>query len=153
MLIGDSSIAIPLPLSQCVVPSGVNGPVALFITSDGQPLLNDVHDRAQKQVVAGPTVAFIDAQPQMLPQLVKVGNGSQPLTSTMTQTITPAQASAIISSAGASTATSDAAPSATPSGAPPGSPGSSASIVSPPGGKNTFTGPSPDGMTTVNGWS
>lgn len=160
MLIGGSPTAIPLPLSQCVVPSGVNGPVALFVTSDGQPLLNDVHDRAQKQVVAGPTLAFIDAQPQMLPQLVKTGNSSQPLNYTTTQTISPAQASAVISGAAASTPTSTATstdtaatPSATPSDTPPGSPGSSASIVSSPGGKNTFTGPSPDGMVTVNGWS
>jgi len=155
MLIGDSPTAIPLPISQCVVPSGVNGPVALFITSDGQPLLNDVHDRAQKQVVAGPTLAFIDTQPQMLPQLVKAGNGSQPLTTTTTQTISPAQASAVIASAGAismPSPTSATASSATPGSASP-TPGTSVSVVSPPGGKNTFTGPSPDGMMTVNGWS
>ena len=128
------------------MPSGINGPVALFITSDGQPLLNDVHDRAEKEIVAGPTLAFIDAQPQMLPQLVKAGNGSQPMTSTTTQTISPAQASGIISSA--------SSPSATPAGVPPTeTPSTSASIVSTPGGMNTFTGPSPDGMVTVNGWS
>jgi len=157
MLIGDASIAIPLPLSQCVVPSGINGPVALFITSDGQPLLNDVHDRAEKEIIAGPTLAFIDAQPQTLPQLVKAGNGSQPLTSTTTQTISPAQASGIISSASGvsmSTSASDTTPSATPAGvSPTETPSTSASIVSTPGGMNTFTGPSPDGMVTVNGWS
>ncbi|KAJ3571190.1 hypothetical protein NP233_g3918 [Leucocoprinus birnbaumii] len=71
MMLGGATMSIPLPLSQCVVPDGINGPVAIWITSDGQPLLNNVRDRATTQLVAGPTLAFIDTQSQSLGQLVR----------------------------------------------------------------------------------
>ena len=146
MLFGDSQTgqSIPLPLSQCTVPSGINGPVAIFITSDGQPLLNDVHDRSQKQIVAGPTLAFIDTQPQMLPQLVRMGPGAIQQPSTTTQTISPAEASSLISSVSMS-AMGTAAPSAMPTM-------SAAISGSTPGGPSMYTGPSADGSVTVNGW-
>lgn len=183
MLIGNAPIAIPLPISQCVVPTGINGPVALFITTDMQPLLRDVHDRAQKQIVAGPTLVFIDMQPQMLPQLVRGASGSQPLTMTMTQTISPSVASSIMSngsggasvSSSASGAMSSAMGSAASASASSSALASSASLPpsstmvpnassTPPAntstssssmlsGPNMSTGPSPDGTVTVNGWT
>jgi rubrerythrin len=108
MLVGGQPMSIPLPLSQCVVPEGINGPVAIFVTSDGQPLLNDVKDRATSQLIAGPALAFIDTQPQMLGQLLRTGgavnNSGAGAASTATATISPAQASAIVSSAGSASA-------------------------------------------------
>ncbi|GLB33247.1 putative ferritin-like domain containing protein [Lyophyllum shimeji] len=146
MLVGGAPMSIPLPLSQCVVPAGINGPVALFITSDGQPLINNVRDRATNKLVAGPTLAFVDTKPQMLGQIARSssGSGSNAQSSTSTQTISPAEASSIISSAnGAATATAAAASASS----------TSASVSGTSGGPNTFVGKSPDGKITVKGWT
>jgi hypothetical protein len=155
MLVGGAATTLPFPVSDCVVPDGINGPVGIFITSDGQPLINNVRDRDQTKIVAGPTLAFIDIKPEVLGQLVRNpgaagGNGTDApaATSTTTRTISPAEASSIILSA-----------TATPT--PPANPGNTdASADSPPppppppaGGKNDYKGKSADGKTTVNGWS
>ncbi|KAF8966499.1 ferritin-like domain-containing protein [Flammula alnicola] len=160
MLIGGQFASIPLPFNNCVVPSGINGPVAIFVTSDGQPLLNNVRDRATTQLVAGPTMAFIDTQPDMLGQLARIPAGGA--------TISPAQESAIIGSASAATAASTAAvstASSSSSGSALASPASgssspsssstasASSASSTPGGPNTFVGPSADGSITVDGWT
>lgn len=160
MLLGGQPFSIPLPFDNCVVPQGVNGPVAIFITSDGQPLINNVRDRATTQLVAGPTMAFIDTQPQMLGQLAR-SNGNSAISSTSTATISPAQASAVISAAGSSatgssnsTAVTSAAGSSTTSASTSSasSPGSSP-MSNLSGGPNTFVGPSANGAITVNGWT
>ncbi|PPQ73842.1 hypothetical protein CVT26_012177, partial [Gymnopilus dilepis] len=166
MMLGGQPFSIALPFDQCVVPQGINGPVAIWITSDGQPLINNVRDRATSQLVAGPTMAFIDTQPQMLGQLARADGNSQ-VSSTSTSTISPAQASAIISAAGSSTATATATDSAASAAAtvPSSSLGSSSSpdvssLTGPgsdpnqtPGGPNNFTGQSADGAITVDGWT
>ncbi|KAJ6595107.1 ferritin-like domain-containing protein [Mycena vulgaris] len=76
MIVGGASFSINLPLAECVVPNGINGPVAIWITSDAQPLVNNVVDRAKTQQVAGPTLTFIDSQPEMLVQMVRSSGGS-----------------------------------------------------------------------------
>ncbi|KAG6861421.1 hypothetical protein C0995_000261 [Termitomyces sp. Mi166 len=145
MLVGGNSTSLPLPLSQCVVPDSINGPVALFITSDNQPLINNVRDRAQGNIVAGPTVAFIDTKPELLGQIARSGpnSGSQ---STSTSTISPAQASSIVSAAGGASTTGAAAV-VVPTSSP--APSTSSSF----GGPNNTTGLSADGNIIVNGWS
>ncbi|TFK43079.1 ferritin-like domain-containing protein [Crucibulum laeve] len=178
MLLGGATSSIALPLSQCIVPQ-INGPVAIFITSDGQPLLNNVRDRATTQLVAGPTLAFIDTQPQVLGQLARgsAGAGSNQATTTSTQTLSPAEASAAIASASAATATAadasvtsaadasaatpatDASAATSAADASATSAAADASASATPaasnnvaGGPNMFTGKSPDGKVTVNGW-
>jgi len=133
MLLGGEAASIPLPFDNCVVPEGINGPVAIFVTSDSQPLVNNVRDRASTQLVAGPTFAFIDTQPQMLNQLARVNLNVAGATSTSTRTISPGEATSIIS--GASTVE-------TPSLNSP-----------PPSTANTATGASVDGAITVVGWT
>ncbi|KAF8811855.1 hypothetical protein BYT27DRAFT_7252377 [Phlegmacium glaucopus] len=76
MLLGGQPTSIPFPFNSCVVPPGINGPVAIFITSDGQPLINNVVDRATTQLVAGPLLTFIDTQPQKLGEAVGIASGS-----------------------------------------------------------------------------
>ena len=95
MLVGGLPFTISLPLSQCVVPDGIdiNGPVALWVTSDSQPLVNNPRDRAADKMVAGPTIAFLDTKPQILGQMARTLPGAPP---TVTSTITPDQASSII---------------------------------------------------------
>ncbi|KAF8164868.1 ferritin-like domain-containing protein [Crassisporium funariophilum] len=166
MMLGGLPNSIPLPFDNCVVPAGINGPVAIWITSDGQPLINNVRDRATTQLVAGPALAFIDTQPQMLGQLARLSPGASGAVSTSTRTISPADASSII--AAATPAPNAPAPNAD-SGSPVPSPvvtGVSSSVLSAPsgspsappstgtaGGPNTFVGKSPDGAITVNGWT
>jgi hypothetical protein len=110
MLLGGQPTSIPFPFNNCVVPSGINGPVAVFITSDGQPLINNVVDRATTQLVAGPLLTFIDTQPQVLGETVGINSGSScksrsssdgSNSTITTQTISPAQASALVSGASA----------------------------------------------------
>lgn len=54
MLLGGDAAATVLPLSQCIVPDDVSGPVALFVTSDAQPLSADVVTQVKTGIVAGP---------------------------------------------------------------------------------------------------
>ena len=118
MLLGGQPTSIPFPFNSCVVPSGINGPVAVFITSDGQPLINNVVDRATTQLVAGPLLTFIDTQPQILGEAVGITSGSSSNSSSgsgsgstiTTQTISPAQASAIILGAVNAAASASAVP-------------------------------------------
>lgn len=160
MLVGGAFSSIALPFDNCVVPAGINGPVAIFITSDGQPLLNNVRDRATTQLVAGPLMAFIDTQPQMLGQLARQGSDSNSPSSTSTRTISPAEASSIIATDAASaTPAPTGAASATDSAATASSTDAassqvlSASAPSTPGKPNAFVGKSADGSIGVLGWS
>ncbi|KAF8511178.1 ferritin-like domain-containing protein [Gautieria morchelliformis] len=125
MMIGGAVNSISLPLSGCNVPATVNGPVAIWITNSTQPLLNNVIDRSTAQTVAGPTLAFIDAKPEAMGELIRGGSASS---SSATTSISPAQASSI-ASADPSTATSATS------------------------GPNLSTGPGADGVVTVNGWT
>ncbi|KAJ7087282.1 ferritin-like domain-containing protein [Mycena belliarum] len=155
MMVGGAPFSINLPLDKCVVPEGINGPVALWITSDNNPLVNNVVNRATTQQVAGPAILFIDSQPEMLGQLVRSSKTGGGASSTETTTITPDEASKII--AGASS--TSGAPSSTKTAAgKDGKDGKAstdgqngqaapASTPLPP----DFKGKSPDGKTTVDG--
>ncbi|PPR03319.1 hypothetical protein CVT24_012595 [Panaeolus cyanescens] len=170
MMLGGQPFSIALPFNACVVPEGINGPVAIFITSDSQPLLNNVRDRATTQLVAGPTIAFIDTRPQTLGQLARVNGdvalpgSAAPIVSTSTRTISPAEASALIAAGGSTqTAPAPASPTdasagaaATPVAASAGAPApvaTAAGASAAAGGPNEFIGPSADGTITVTGWS
>lgn len=168
MMLGGAPFSIALPFSQCVVPQGVNGPVALFITSDGQPLANNIRDQATNSIVAGPTMAYIDTVPEMLGSLARPSGGSSDssssgsstasasaVTSSSVTTITPDQASSIIASAqptGTLTVSAAAATATAASGNNNAASGST-SVVLAPGGPNMYTGPSSDGSVTILGWS
>lgn len=164
MTIGGAGFSIPLPLNECVVPDGINGPVLIHVTSDGTPLANSVLDRATTQLVAGPLLAFVDTKPQALSLVSKSASGgsvpsggnqtpstpdSSDETST-TQTITPEEASSIIASAtvaGATSSSTAGGPIATD--APPAGNASSAPPLS--AKPNLETGPA--GAINVDGWT
>jgi len=160
MMAGGLPFSIALPFNQCVVPDGITGPVALWVTSDDNPLVNNPVDRAMNKIVAGPTMLFLDNQQDALGTMVRTSvggaggsgssspaaSGSSP-DSTSTSTITPDQASSIVSGA---------SPSST--GSPSASGGSTSSSGTPedvltPGTANFYAGPSPDGHMLVNGWT
>ncbi|KAJ6574140.1 ferritin-like domain-containing protein [Mycena capillaripes] len=71
IIVGGANASVNLPLAQCNVPAGTNGPVALWITSDATPIPNDVVARATVPTVAGPAVFFVDSVPDALSQLVR----------------------------------------------------------------------------------
>ncbi|KAJ7932778.1 ferritin-like domain-containing protein [Mycena leptocephala] len=76
MILGGMPFAYNVPLSQCTVPAGVNGPIALWITSDDNPLINNVVNRDTTKQVAGPAIFFVDTQPEALGALVRGGSSS-----------------------------------------------------------------------------
>jgi hypothetical protein len=146
MLVGGLPFTLSLPIDQCVVPSGINGVVAIWVTSDDQPLNGDAVQRSSNAIVAGPLLTFIDSQPDSLGQLAHPngasGNSttpppSQTSASTSTETLPPAQASSLLSSLGST-------PTDTPS--PPGN-----STNTPPGGNNSSNGNPviPNGVSMV----
>ena len=96
MLIGGQAFSLSFPADDCVVPSGLDldGPVWIWLTTDGQPLAADVHIRASSQILAGPTAAFLDLKSNALGALVRSGNGFN-----SSQTISPSEASSQLSSA------------------------------------------------------
>ncbi|KAK1222569.1 hypothetical protein PQX77_014583 [Marasmius sp. AFHP31] len=146
MLLGGQPTSIALPFKECVVPQ-INGPVAIFVTSDSQPLVANTRDRQtnNNKLVAGPTLAFIDTQPQMLGQMLRASGTTGGASSESTQTITPDQASKVIEGA-----QSTGAPSST-SGAEGSAPTSNG--VNNGGKPNLNTGFSADGTINVIGWS
>lgn len=72
MVVGGQATALSFPIQDCVVPEGINGPVAIFITQDPQPLATDLTIQNADAIVAGPTIAFIDTIPDALGALVRV---------------------------------------------------------------------------------
>jgi len=146
MMVGGAPFSISLPIDECVVPEGINGGVAIWITSDNNPLANNVRDRATDKQIAGPTIAMIDSSPDMLAQLSRTSAGdANSNESTTTQTISPGEASSIIAGA-----TSTAESSSSTSGAVGNSASSGPSLSPKP---ILTTGPSADGHITVEGWT
>jgi len=140
MITGGAPFAINLPLSQCNVPQGVNGPVAIWITKDDNPLINNVIDRDTTSQVAGPAIVFIDSQPETIGQLVRGSGTNSGATTTETTTISPDEASSIIQGAQQTGTPTSGGDNANGAAAPASNPL-----------PTDFTGKSPDGKVTVNG--
>ncbi|KAJ7843697.1 hypothetical protein B0H13DRAFT_1648327, partial [Mycena leptocephala] len=104
MITGGAPFAINIPLAHCTVPPGINGPVALWITSDNNPLINSVVDRDTTKQVAGPAIFFVDSQSEMLGSMVLSSGTNGAPSSTQTTTISPDEASSIIAGAATQTA-------------------------------------------------
>jgi hypothetical protein len=96
MLVGGMSFSMTMPLSSCVVPSGINGPVAMWVTSDNQPLLGNAIDRATSQLVAGPGIIFVDTSPETFSQFVRPGDN---MTSVTRRILTPDEAQVVMNAA------------------------------------------------------
>ena len=161
MLVGGASVALSLPFTQCVVPEGITGPVAIYVTNDTQPINNNARDKFIGNIVAGPTMAFIDNKPEVLgqfarPNVAGSANVNAPITAISTQTISPADASQLLRATGSVVAAPTnviAAPSAVPTVGAIGAVGGSpvAPVAGAPSTAPGFTGPSPDGLLTVIG--
>ncbi|KAI0253134.1 ferritin-like domain-containing protein [Lactifluus subvellereus] len=95
MLAGGLPFSISLPIDQCVVPSGIVGVVAIWITSDDQPLNGGAVDRNSNAIVAGPLLTFLDVQASAMGSLVRTSSNSLPPPST-TSTVPPSAASGAV---------------------------------------------------------
>jgi hypothetical protein len=71
MLTGGMPFSLSLPINECVVPKGINGAVAIWITSDDQPLNGGVVDRQSNAVVAGPLMTFIDVEVDIIGESIR----------------------------------------------------------------------------------
>lgn len=58
MLWGGVQEATVAPLSSCVLPKDVTGPIAIFVTSEQTPLVADVVKQNKEIIVAGPAYVF-----------------------------------------------------------------------------------------------
>jgi len=76
MLTGGLPFSISLPIDKCVVPQGINGQVAIFITSDDQPLNGNAVQRQSNAIVAGPLLTFIDVQSDQLSESIRSKSSS-----------------------------------------------------------------------------
>ncbi|KAH9991669.1 ferritin-like domain-containing protein, partial [Russula compacta] len=77
LLTGGQAASTALPMDKCVVPDWINGPVAILITSNDEPLNGNVVDRYSQSVVAGPVITFIDTHTDLIDGLVwKNSNGA-----------------------------------------------------------------------------
>lgn len=101
MLKGGDTSSVSLPLNDCIVPNGINGPVAIFLSNDTQPLSANINLQNKAQILAGPAITFIDSQPDSLGSLVRKGSNPVPISNE----ITPDQANAALSQASGSVST------------------------------------------------
>ena len=65
MLVGGMNTALVMPASSCIIPAQtsngpLNGMVAVYLTSNAQPLTSSLKGQAQN-VVAGPALIFVDS--------------------------------------------------------------------------------------------
>jgi len=70
MMLGGAVASIAQPISNCVVPDGIDGLVYVYITKTDQPLLNDLKVQFQADIVAGPLGVFIDTKSNKLAELI-----------------------------------------------------------------------------------
>lgn len=157
MLVGGAAFAISLPLASCIVPQ-INGPVAIFLTTDAQPLAANPAAQLAQIILAGPALAFIDTNPQTLGQLVRGGAFVQ-----SSQVISAADAASLQSASinnqippAVVAPQVVASPFVGNTGVVPVSGVNNVAAVASlqvPGGPNFATGLSSDGQTNVLGWS
>ncbi|KAG0654137.1 hypothetical protein C6P46_001947 [Rhodotorula mucilaginosa] len=76
MTVGGSPVAFVAPANACYVPSGLDGPVAVYLTSNDTPLASDVVIQNQLTTVAGPGLIFVDEQITILAVLLGPAGGN-----------------------------------------------------------------------------
>ncbi|GAA5922705.1 hypothetical protein JCM1841_001111 [Sporobolomyces salmonicolor] len=76
MITGGLTVALTFPANACIVPSGINGPVAVYLTNTSTPLATDIIVQDTLTVVAGPDFIFVDSQTTLLSSLFAVSSSS-----------------------------------------------------------------------------
>ncbi|GAA5877976.1 hypothetical protein JCM8547_000930 [Rhodosporidiobolus lusitaniae] len=75
MVIGGAPSAIVLPAYQCAVPSGIDGPVAVYLTKSSTPLATNIVIQNVGDIAAGPGLIFVDSKKTALAGLFKIQGG------------------------------------------------------------------------------
>ncbi|BGP33870.1 hypothetical protein JCM10296v2_005676 [Rhodotorula toruloides] len=78
MIVGGAPVALVFPAHSCIVPSGISGPVSVYLTSTSQPLASSTIIQNTAVIVAGPALIFVDVQVTLLSSLFSSfshGNG------------------------------------------------------------------------------
>ncbi|KAF9821029.1 hypothetical protein IEO21_01006 [Rhodonia placenta] len=112
MLYGGAAFSISQPLNNCVVPSGINGPVAVFVTSDDQPIDANIREQNDNTLVAGPAMVFVDTMSDALAQAAK-GSLSSSSNSTSSGSSSGSGSSTSNSTSSSTPASSDSAATST----------------------------------------
>ncbi|KAM0751135.1 hypothetical protein T439DRAFT_380141 [Meredithblackwellia eburnea MCA 4105] len=74
MIVGGAATALVFDASKCVVPNGINGPVAVFITNSSTPLQTNLQTQNKATILAGPALLFVDSSANTLSSLFAVQN-------------------------------------------------------------------------------
>ncbi|KZP00039.1 hypothetical protein CALVIDRAFT_533702 [Calocera viscosa TUFC12733] len=90
---GTSTSAVVQPIAECASPP-INGYVFAWITNSSTPLTTDILTQNVGNVVAGPAIAFVDSQMEILSELALHGAANV----SDINTVTPAQAASILNS-------------------------------------------------------
>ncbi|KZT55326.1 hypothetical protein CALCODRAFT_356040 [Calocera cornea HHB12733] len=88
---GASTEAVVQPITACATPA-INGYVFAWITNSSTPLSTDILTQNVNSVVAGPAIAFVDSQMEILSELAVHASANI----TDVSMVTPAQAASIL---------------------------------------------------------
>jgi len=148
MLAGGSEISLSMPIDNCIVPDGINGPVYIYITNSTQPLQANLKNQCTSCQAAGPTLIFLDTAPEFLGQLARTG---QPIKSDKTISAGDATPNPGSTTPGSAAPGSAAPAPAAPGSSTPGAPGSAAPATpgsSTPGAPGSTPGAAGSGPVT-----
>jgi len=123
MLTGGDTVAKSFPIDKCVVPAGINGPVYIYVTNTAD-FSGILSTQCTDCIVAGPTLAYIDTEPQALGSLARTSGAGKAI--------------------GADPAAGTPSGS-TPGSTAPGSTGPAASGIAAPGASSASGGVAPTG--------
>ncbi|GAA5862607.1 hypothetical protein JCM1840_002609 [Sporobolomyces johnsonii] len=76
MITGGLTAALTFPANACVVPTGIDGPVAVYLTNTSTPLATDIVVQDTLTIVAGPDFIFVDSQMTLLSSLFAISSSS-----------------------------------------------------------------------------
>jgi hypothetical protein len=152
MLTGGDVVSQSFPIDNCVVPSNITGPVYIYITNSPQQLAANLNDQCATCISAGPTLAFIDSEPQALGALAR--NSGTPGTPGKAIGADPAAGAPSGSTPGSpapgTTAPGSSDPTA-PSSTSPGAPSTGGAIPSGSAQQDNKAGGSTPGLSAFDG--
>ncbi|GAA5888727.1 hypothetical protein JCM5296_000084 [Sporobolomyces johnsonii] len=76
MITGGLTAALTFPANACVVPTGIDGPVAVYLTNTSTPLATNIVVQDTLTIVAGPGFIFVDSQMTLLSSLFAISSSS-----------------------------------------------------------------------------
>ncbi|GAA5893743.1 hypothetical protein JCM6882_003084 [Rhodosporidiobolus microsporus] len=66
MIVGGAPSAVTFPAKECVVPGGIDGPVAVYLVNSTVPLASNIIIQNAAAITAGPALVFVDSKPSIL---------------------------------------------------------------------------------------